>query len=116
MEKKKRIGAYLRSSVVEEEYYDSYIPKPLPPEPPLDMRELYPLLDQANAALGRLDGMSAVLPDTSPLLYLSLYFKANRRAYYDHLQSVRDWEAWIEFFLEGVVETAGQAMETAKAV
>lgn len=297
MEKKKRIGRYLRSSVVAGEYYDSYIPKPLPPEPPLDMRELYPLLDQANAALGRLDGMSAVLPDTSlllymyvrkeavlssqiegtqsslsdlllfetakapgapmgedvttvsryvsamkygldrleelplslrlireihaklmgnawdghahpgefrtsqnwiggsrpgnarfvpppaeklmeclgslenflhddtvrlpvlvkaalvhaqfetihpfldgngrvgrllitfilctygilkePLLYLSLYFKINRQAYYDHLQSVRetgDWEAWIGFFLEGVVETAGQATETAKAV
>ena len=54
-----------------------------------------------------------------PLLYLSLYFKVNRRAYYDHLQSVRetgDWEAWIEFFLQGVVETAGQATKTAKAV
>ena len=297
MEKKKRIGKYLRSSVVAGEYYDSYVPKPLPPEPPLDMKELYPLLDQANAALGRLDGMSAVLPDTSlflymyvrkeavlssqiegtqsslsdlllfettkapgapagediitvsryvsamkygldrleelplslrlireihaelmdsvrdgharpgefrtsqnwiggsrpgnarfvpppaeklmeclgslenflhddtvrlpvlvkaalvhaqfetihpfldgngrvgrllitlilcaygilkePLLYLSLYFKVNRRAYYDHLQSVRetgDWEAWIGFFLKGVVETASQATETAKAV
>ena len=56
MEKKKRIGTYLRSSVVAGEYYDSYVPKPLPPEPPLDMRELYPLLDRANAALGRLDG------------------------------------------------------------
>ena len=297
MEKKERIAKYIRSSVVDGEYYDSYVPKPLPPEPPLDMKELYPLLDQANAALGRLDGMGAVLPDASlflymyvrkeavlssqiegtqsslsdlllfettkapgspagedvtavsryvsamkygldrldelplslrlireihaelmdsvrdgharpgefrtsqnwiggsrpgnarfvpppagklmeclgslenflhddtvrlpvlvkaalvhaqfetihpfldgngrvgrllitlilcacgilkePLLYLSLYFKVNRRAYYDHLQSVRetgDWEAWIGFFLEGVVETAGQAAETAKAV
>lgn len=297
MEKKKRIGTYLRSSVVAGEYYDSYVPKPLPPEPPLDMREFYPLLDRANAALGRLDGMSAILPDASlflymyvrkeavlssqiegtqsslsdlllfetskapgvpmdedvtavsryvsamkygldrmeelplslrlireihaklmdgardghvrpgefrtsqnwiggsrpgnarfvpppaeklmeclgslenflhddtvklpvlvraalvhaqfetihpfldgngrvgrllitlilcahgilkePLLYLSLYFKTNRRAYYDHLQSVRetgDWEAWTGFFLEGVIETAGQATETARAV
>ena len=297
MEKKKRIGEYLRSSVAAGESYYSYIPGPLPPEPPLDMRELYPLLDRANAALGRLDGMSAVLPDTSlflymyirkeavfssqiegtrsslfdlllfetgkapgvpmgadvaevsryvsamkyglgrleklplslrlireihaelmdsardsharpgefrtsqnwiggsrpgnarfvpppaeklmeclgslenflhddavrlpvlvrvalvhaqfetihpfldgngrvgrllitlmlcahgilrePLLYLSLYFKANRGAYYDRLQSVRetgDWEAWTGFFLEGVVETANQAAETAKAV
>lgn len=297
MEKKKRIGRYLRSAVVAGEYYDSYIPKPLPPEPPLDMRELYPLLDQANTALGRLDGISAVLPDTSlflymyirkeavlssqiegtqsslsdlllfettkapgvpaggdvaavsryvsamkyglerleklplslrlireihaklmdsardshvrpgefrisqnwiggsrpgnahfvpppaenlmeclgslenflhdetvklpvlikaalvhaqfetihpfldgngrvgrllitlilcahgilkePLLYLSLYFKINRRAYYDYLQSVRetgDWEAWVGFFLEGVIQTSGQATETVKAV
>ena len=297
MENKKRLGRYIRSPVVAGEYYDSYIPKPLPPEPPLDMDELYPLLDRANGALGRLDGMSAVLPDTSlflymyvrkeavlssqiegtqsslsdlllsetaktpgapvdedvatvlryvsamrygldrleklplslrlireihaklmdgardshkhpgefrtsqnwiggsrpsnarfvpppaenlmeclgslenflhdetvrlpvlvkaalvhaqfetihpfldgngrvgrllttfilcacgilkkPLLYLSFYFKANRQAYYDYLQSVRetgDWEAWIIFFLEGVVETASQATETAKAV
>ncbi len=45
MEKKKRIGTYLRSSVVAGEDYDSYVPKPLPPEPSLDMRELYSLLD-----------------------------------------------------------------------
>jgi len=60
MEKKKRIGTYLRSSVVAGESYGSYVPKLLPPEPPLDMRELYSLLDQANAALGRFEGMSAI--------------------------------------------------------
>ena len=54
-----------------------------------------------------------------PLLYLSLYLKANRQQYYDHLQLVRetgDWEAWIKFFLTGVVETANQAIETAQAI
>ena len=297
MEKKKRLGRYVRSPVVAGEYYESYIPRPLPPEPPLEMDELYSLLDQANAVLGRLDEMSAVLPDAplflymyvrkeavlssqiegtqsslsdlllfetteapgvpagsdvaevsryvfamkhglerlkelplslrlireihgklmdsardsrlrsgefrtsqnwiggsrpsnarfvpppaenlmeclgslekflhdetvklpvlvktalvhaqfetihpfldgngrvgrllitfilcacgilkEPLLYLSLYFKVNRQAYYDHLQSVRetgDWEAWIRFFLEGVIETGVQATETAKAL
>lgn len=297
MEKKNRIGRYVRSSVVAGEYYDSYIPRPLPPEPPLCMDELYPLLDQANAALGRLDGICAALPDTAlflymyirkeavlssqiegirsslsdlllsentkapgvpsdedvisvsryvnamkygierlkelplslrlireiherlmdnerdrhlrpgefrtsqnwigglrpstarfvpppaeslmeclgnlekflhdetaglpslvraalvhaqfetihpfldgngrvgrllitftlyawgmirePLLYLSLYFRINRRAYYDHLQAVRetgDWEEWVRFFLKGVIETANQASETARAV
>ena len=297
MEKKKRLGRYVRSSVVAGEYYESYIPRPLPPEPPLEMDELYSLLDRANAVLGRLDEMSAVLPDAplflymyirkeavlssqiegtqsslsdlllfetteapgapagsdaaevsryvsamkhglerlkelplslrlireihgklmdsardsrlrpgefrtsqnwiggsrpgnarfvpppaenlmeclgslekflhdetvklpvlvktalvhaqfetihpfldgngrvgrllitlilcaygvlkEPLLYLSLYFKVNRQAYYDHLQSVRetgDWEAWIRFFLEGVIETGVQATETAKAL
>ncbi|MCY3827018.1 MAG: Fic family protein [Candidatus Dadabacteria bacterium] len=297
MEKKKRIGTYIRSSVVAGEYYDSYIPRPLPPDPPLCVDEFYLLLDHANAALGRLDGLCAALPDTSillymyirkeavlssqiegtrsslsdlllsentgasgvpsdedvvsvsryvramkygiecleklplslrlireiherlmdrerdsharpgefrtsqnwiggprpstarfvpppaenlmeclgslenflhdktirlpalvkaalvhaqfetihpfldgngrvgrllitftlyawgiikePLLYLSLYFRINRPAYYDHLQAVRetgDWEAWIRFFLEGVIETADQAALTAKAV
>lgn len=296
MDKKQRIGRLIKSSAVAGESYNAYIPEALPPEPPLDMEKLYPLLDSANTALGRLDGMSMVLPDPSlflymyvrkeavlssqiegtqsslsdlllfetakapgapvddvtevssyvsamnygmerlkefplslrlireihavlmdnarggnkqpgefrvsqnwiggsrpgnarfvppppehlmecldsfekflhddqikfpalvkaalahvqfetihpfldgngrlgrllitfilclegvlkdPLLYLSLYFKANRQDYYDHLQSVReigDWEAWIKFFLTGVIETANQATDTAKAI
>jgi Fic family protein len=35
------------------------------------------------------------------------------------LQEVRitgNWEAWIEFFLSGVEETANQAVETARQV
>lgn len=54
-----------------------------------------------------------------PLLYLNLYFKANRQDYYDHLQTVRehgDWEEWIEFFLKGVIYTANQAVETAQQI
>ncbi|MEM7017159.1 MAG: Fic family protein [Pseudomonadota bacterium] len=296
MNKKNRIGHMVKGSAAASEHYDAYIPAPLPPEPPLDMNSLYPLLDQANTALGRLDGMSMVLPEPhlflymyirkeavlssqiegtqsslsdlllfenkeapgaplddvtevscyvsamnyglerlktfplslrlireihaklmdnargghkqpgefrtsqnwiggtspgnarfvppppehlmacldsfekflhdekiklpilikaalahvqfetihpfldgngrlgrllitfilctegvlrEPLLYLSLYLKTNRQAYYDHLQSVRetgDWEAWIRFFLEGVIETANQATETAQAI
>lgn len=65
MENKKRLGRYIRSPVVAGEYYDSYIPKPLLPETPLDMDELYPLLYRANGALGRLDGMNAVFPDST---------------------------------------------------
>ena len=52
-----------------------------------------------------------------PVLYLSLYFKTHRTRYYELLQSVRetgDWEGWISFFLEGVVETATQATDTAR--
>lgn len=48
-------------------------PAPLPPDPPLDMTRLYPLLDKANTALGRLDGMSMVLPD--PELFLYMYVR-----------------------------------------
>ncbi len=52
-----------------------------------------------------------------PLLYLSLYFKRHRDEYYALLQTVRttgDWEAWLRFFLEGVVEVSEQAIETAQ--
>lgn len=52
-----------------------------------------------------------------PLLYLSLYLKQNRAAYYDLLDRVRregDWEAWLEFFLEGVKQVAEGAVSTAE--
>ena len=48
----------------------AFVPQPLPPVPPLQFdNELDHLRDKASLALGRLDGMSAVLPDTSLLLY-----------------------------------------------
>jgi Fic family protein len=79
---------------------------------------IHPFLD-GNGRTGRLlvtlllchDGVLA-----QPLLYLSLYLKRNRAAYYDLLQRVRtngDWEAWLDFFLRGVEETADQAATTA---
>lgn len=52
-----------------------------------------------------------------PSLYLSLYFKRNRAAYYDRLNAVRvtgDWEGWLGFFLDGVADTAQQAVDTAQ--
>jgi Fic family protein len=54
-----------------------------------------------------------------PLLYLSLFFKQNRTAYYGHLQAVRergDWEAWLEFFLRGVTETGRQGIQTVQSL
>lgn len=82
---------------------------------------IHPFLD-GNGRLGRLLITFILCAEgvmNEPLLYLSLYFKANRQAYYDHLQNVRltgDWESWLEFFLQGVIDTANQATETAKAM
>jgi len=56
---------------------------------------------------------------TEPVLYLSLYFKIHRTEYYDLLNSVResgDWESWLEFFLNGVHDTAKQAVITAREI
>jgi len=80
---------------------------------------IHPFLD-GNGRLGRLLIMlllceQKVLRD--PLLYLSLYFKAHRRYYYELLDNVRltgDWEAWLDFFAEAVIVTATQAVETAQ--
>lgn len=52
-----------------------------------------------------------------PSLYLSLYFKRHRADYYERLNGVRvrgDWEGWLGFFLDGVAETAQQAVDTAQ--
>jgi Fic family protein len=54
-----------------------------------------------------------------PILYLSLYFKTNRSAYYDLLDRVRtrgDWEAWLDFFLIGIRDTADQAASAARRI
>jgi Fic family protein len=82
---------------------------------------IHPFLD-GNGRIGRLLVtlylcMNGVL--RKPLLYLSLYLKTHRREYYRLLQEVREhgnWEAWLDFFLAGVAETANQAFEAATQI
>ncbi|MCS6804886.1 MAG: Fic family protein [Acidobacteriota bacterium] len=80
---------------------------------------IHPFLD-GNGRIGRLL-IAFILHHerllSLPLLYLSLYFKQHRSEYYRLLDQVRtggDWEAWLDFFLEGVEQTATNAVETAK--
>jgi len=87
----------------------------------LQFETIHPFLD-GNGRLGRLLITFILCVEgllNKPLLYLSLYFKTHREQYYDYLQRVRetgDWESWIKFFLEGVIETANQAIKTAKNI
>ncbi len=82
---------------------------------------IHPFLD-GNDRLGRLLITFLLCAEGAlrePILYLSLYFKTHRQRYYDLLQSVRergDWEAWLEFFLSGVRDTADQAADTARRI
>src|SRR5580704_19260041 len=64
-----RVGNFIPCSVTGEGY-KAYVPKPLPPTPAIEMEKIYLLLDQANLALGRLDGLSIILPDPSLFLYM----------------------------------------------
>ncbi len=63
-----RIGRFITTTTLGETVR-AYVPKPLPPDPPILIEQFYPLLDAANQALGRLDGLQAILPDVNMLLY-----------------------------------------------
>lgn len=64
-----RIGTYVLKSF-KGESFRAYLPPPLPPDPPLALQPLLPPLDHANQTLGRLDGLSSILPDPSLFIYL----------------------------------------------
>ena len=82
---------------------------------------IHPFLD-GNGRIGRLLVtlylcVNGVLK--KPLLYLSLFLKTHRADYYRLLQEVREhghWEAWLDFFLAGVAETANQAFDAATRI
>ncbi len=95
------------------------------PTPPLlkaalahvQFETIHPFLD-GNGRVGRLL-IALLLCERGvlrePMLYLSLFFKTHRQAYYDLLNRVRkegDWEAWLDYFAEAVAVTAGQAVDT----
>jgi len=82
---------------------------------------IHPFLD-GNGRIGRLMVtlylcVNGVL--RKPLLYLSLYLKTRRNDYYRLLQEVRErgaWEAWLDFFLAGIADTANQAFDAATRI
>ena len=65
-----RTGRYVRQPLG----YDAFMPKPLPPDPPIVFdRDLQLALAEADRALARLDGVAAVLPN--PELFIAMYVK-----------------------------------------
>jgi Fic family protein len=53
-----------------------------------------------------------------PVLFLSWYFNKHRKIYYEKLSRYHDGdvEDWVDFFLDGVIETSDEAIETAKKI
>lgn len=85
----------------------------------VQLETIHPFLD-GNGRIGRLL-ITLLLCEQKilrePLLYLSLYFKSHRNAYYELLNDVRfsgDWEKWLDFFADAVIATAKQAVQTAQ--
>lgn len=79
---------------------------------------IHPFLD-GNGRLGRLLITNLLCywkVLDRPLLYLSYYFKAYKTEYYTKLMNIRlkgDWESWIKFFLNAVIESAQMANSAA---
>jgi Fic family protein len=79
---------------------------------------IHPFLD-GNGRVGRLLITMflmerKILP--APLLYLSAFFEASRRDYYDGLRGVSErgaWQDWIEYFLLGVARMSEDAVNRA---
>lgn len=82
---------------------------------------IHPFLD-GNGRVGRLLITlflveRQILP--TPLLYLSAFFEATRQDYYDRLRAVSDrgeWDAWLEYFFNGVARQAEDALGRAQAI
>jgi Fic family protein len=79
---------------------------------------IHPFLD-GNGRVGRLLITFMLCAEEvlrEPVLYLSLFFKKHRRLYYDRLNGTRGgegWSEWLDFFLQGVRDTANQAARMA---
>ncbi len=68
-----RAGSYVRQ-LSGDAQYRAFVPKPLPPDPPIQMdQEMWKLLSDADRALGRLDGVTETLPN--PDLFVAMYVR-----------------------------------------
>jgi len=80
---------------------------------------IHPFLD-GNGRVGRLLITLLLCEEEllpSPLLYLSAFFERRRQEYYGLLLDVSQrgqWEAWIDYFLEGVAEQSLDAVERSR--
>lgn len=55
-----------------------------------------------------------------PVLFLSAFFNRHRQLYYERLQGYHsepsNVESWVEFFMEAVIETAGESIEISRKI
>ena len=78
---------------------------------------IHPFLD-GNGRVGRLLITLFLMEKkilTAPALYISYFLKRNRIEYYDRMTEVRrkgNYEQWITFFLQAVMESAEDAVHT----
>lgn len=81
---------------------------------------IHPFLD-GNGRTGRLLITLLLLERAvleKPVMFLSSYFKKHQQLYYDKLNAYHNNKTneWLHFFVDGVIETANQSIETSKAI
>lgn len=82
---------------------------------------IHPFLD-GNGRIGRLLIIFYLNQKdiiSKPTLYLSKYFKKNRKHYYNALLNISEnlnYKGWVEFFLEGIIETSQESVELAREI
>lgn len=78
---------------------------------------IHPFLD-GNGRIGRMLIVLYLMNQeilSYPVLYISYFLKKNRIEYYDRLAEVRskgNYEQWIKFFLDAVIETCKDSIKT----
>ncbi|MEX2380923.1 MAG: Fic family protein, partial [Opitutales bacterium] len=82
---------------------------------------IHPFLD-GNGRIGRLL-ITLLLCERGalpgPFLYLSAFFEATRRDYYERLNAVSfngDWQGWFDYFLNGVIRQCEDALSRAERI
>jgi Fic family protein len=65
----KRTGIYITQKSSGESY-QAYVPARLPPEPPIELTELYPYLEKATLALAELNSVHKTIPNTALFIYM----------------------------------------------
>lgn len=84
-----RLGRYIQTRY-HDETVNAFIPPPLPPDPPIDLLPLLGKLSAADRALGRLDGVSLLLPDKELFLYMYVRKEAVLSSQIEGTQSTLD--------------------------
>ncbi|MEW6211431.1 MAG: Fic family protein [Acidobacteriota bacterium] len=94
-----RAGRYVKQA----SDYRAFIPAPLPPDPPIAMdTELARLLSDADRALGRLDGVTSVLPN--PDLFVAMYVRHEAVL----SSQIEGTQSTLEDVLQFEIDAAGQ--------
>ena len=85
-----RLGHYV-STVAFDETVQAFVPPPLPPSPSLDIStQLLHKLSEADRAIGRLDGITMMLPDKALFLYMYVRKEAVLSSQIEGTQSTLD--------------------------